>query len=111
MRESKLKTKIAAKRFLFSLLFFENRRILKSEVKVLGAHIMTKKQQFLSEHNRLASLDMQATASMLTLFKIEKASLFKDKNWSIDKLRRPFIFWLTSLTPKEKEDFINVRKV
>ena len=85
--------------------------MLETEVKVLGAHLMTKKQQFLSEHNRLASLDMQATASMLTLFKIEKASLFKDKNWSIDKLRRPFIFWLTSLTPKEKEDFINVRKV
>lgn len=65
---------------------------------------MTKKQQFLSEHNRLASFDLQATASMLSLFKIEKASLFKDKNWSIDKLRRPFIFWMTSLTPKEKED-------
>ena len=65
---------------------------------------MTKKQQFLSEHNRLASSDMQATNSMLSHFKIQKASLFKDKNWSIDKLRRPFIFWLTSLTSKEKED-------
>ncbi|OGZ20529.1 MAG: hypothetical protein A2654_00835 [Candidatus Nealsonbacteria bacterium RIFCSPHIGHO2_01_FULL_43_31] len=71
---------------------------------------MTKKQQFLSEHNRLASCDMQATASMLTLFKIEKATLFKDNNWSTDKLRRPFIFWMTSLTPKEKEDFIREDK-
>ena len=105
-----LKTKIAARRSLFYLLFLGKKRILKSEVKVLGVHLMTKKQQFLSEHNRLASLDMQATASMLTLFKIEKASLFKDKNWSIDKLRRPFIFWLTSLTPKEKEDIVKVRK-
>ena len=78
--------------------------MLKAEVKTLGARIMTKKQQFLSEHNKLASLEMQATASMLSLFKVEKASLFKDNNWSIDKLRRPFIFWLTSLTPKEKED-------
>jgi len=85
--------------------------MLKAEVKTLGARIMTKKQQFLSEHNRLASLDMQATASMLTLFKIEKATLFKDNNWSIDKLRRPFIFWLTSLTPKEKEDIKKVSKV
>jgi len=72
---------------------------------------MTKKQQFLSEHNRLASLDLQATASMLSLFKVEKASLFKDNNWSIEKLRRPFIFWLTSLTPKEKEEFKRIEKL
>ncbi len=72
---------------------------------------MTKKQQFLDEHNRLASFDMQATAAMLSLFKTEKAALFKDKNWSIDKLRRPFIFWLTSLTPKEKEDIKRGNKV
>jgi len=72
---------------------------------------MTKKQQFLSEHNRLASFDLQATASMLSLFKVEKAALFKDNNWSIDKLRRPFIFWLTSLTPKEKEDIKKVGRV
>ena len=84
---------------------------MKAEVKTLGAHMkMTKKQQFLSEHNRLASLDMQATPAMLTLFKIEKAAIFKDNNWSTDKLRRPFIFWMTSLTPKEKEDFIKAEK-
>lgn len=71
---------------------------------------MTKKQQFLEEHNRLASFDMQATVSLLSHFKIDKASLFKDNNWSIDKLRRPFIFWLTSLTPKEKEDIIKEKK-
>jgi len=58
---------------------------------------MTKKQKFLSEHNRLSPLRLQATASMLSRFRIEKASLFKDNNWSIDKLRRPFILWLTSL--------------
>lgn len=83
---------------------------MKPEVKGLGAHIMTKKQQFLSEHNRLASFDMQATVSMLSLFKVEKATLFKDNNWSTDKLRRPFIFWMTSLTPKEKEDMKKVRE-
>jgi len=65
---------------------------------------MSKKQQFLEEHNRLASIDLQATASLLSHFKTAKASLFKDKNWSIDKLRRPFIFWLTSLSTKEKQD-------
>jgi hypothetical protein len=66
--------------------------------------MMTKKQQFLTEHNKLASVDLQATASMLSLFKVEKATLFKDNEWSIDKLRRPFIFWMTSLTPKKKEE-------
>ncbi len=65
---------------------------------------MTKKQQFLSEHNRLSPLNMQATKSLLSRFRIEKASLFKDNNWSIDKLRRPFIFWLSSLTLEEKEN-------
>jgi len=44
---------------------------------------------------------------LLSRFRIEKASLFKDKNWSIDKLRKPFIFWLTSLTTEEKENIKN----
>jgi len=65
---------------------------------------MTKKQQFLLEHNRLASSDLQATMSLLSHFRVEKASLFKDNNWSIDKLRRPFIFWLTFLTIEEKKE-------
>ena len=68
---------------------------------------MTKKQQFLSEHNKLSPLNLQATTFLLSRFRIEKASLFKDKNWSIDKLRRPFIFWLTSLTTEEKENIKN----
>jgi hypothetical protein len=57
---------------------------------------MTKKQHFLSEHNRLSPLNLQTTLFLLTRFRIEKASLFKDDNWSVDKLRRPFILWLTS---------------
>ena len=60
------------------------------------------KEEFLLEHNRLSSLDMQATMSLLSRFRVEKASLFKDENWSIDKLRRPFIFWLISVS-LEKE--------
>jgi len=67
---------------------------------------MTQKQQFLFEHNRLSSLDLQTTMGMLSRFKIEKASLFKNNKWSIDKLRRPFILWLTSLTTKEKNRFL-----
>jgi len=63
---------------------------------------MTKKQQFLSEHNKLSPLNLQATTSLLSRFRIEKTFLFKDNNWSIDRLRRPFIFWLTSLTAEKK---------
>ena len=57
---------------------------------------MTKKQNFLLEHNRLAPLNLHATLVMLTSFKKDKPALFKDDEWSIDKLRRPFILWLTS---------------
>lgn len=57
---------------------------------------LTKKQHFLSEHNKLSSPDLQATMSMLSRFEIEKASIFKNNDWSLDKLRRPFILWLTS---------------
>ena len=68
---------------------------------------MTKKQQFLLEHNKLSPLNLQVTTSLLSRFRIEKASLFKDNNWSIDKLRRPLISWLISLTVEEKE---NIKK-
>jgi len=68
---------------------------------------MTKKQQFLLEHNKLSPLNLQATISLLSRFRIEKTSLFKNDNWPIDKLRRPFILWLTSLTTEEKE---NIKK-
>jgi hypothetical protein len=68
---------------------------------------MTKKQHFLSEHNRLSPLNLQTTLFLLTRFRIEKASLFKDDNWSVDKLRRPFILWLTSFDIGRKE---NIKK-
>jgi hypothetical protein len=58
---------------------------------------ITRKQHFLSEHNKLSPVNLQATMSMLSRFKVEKASIFKDDNWSLDKLRRPFILWLTSM--------------
>jgi len=65
--------------------------------------MITKKQQFLSEHNRLSPRDLQSTLSVLSRFRAEKASLFKNDDWSIDKLRRPFILWLTSLPLGERE--------
>jgi len=72
---------------------------------------MTKKQQFLSEHNKLSPLNLQATTSLLSRFRIEKTLLFKNDNWSLDKLRRPFILWLTSLTSKEKENIKKTQKI
>jgi len=68
---------------------------------------MTKKQEFLLEHNKLSPSNLQATTATLSRFRIEKTRLFKDNNWSIDKLRRPFILWLTSLTIEQKA---NIKK-
>ena len=68
---------------------------------------MTTKEQFLSEHNRLSPLNLQVTTAVLSRFRIDKASLFKNDDWSIDKLRRPFILWLTSLPSEEKR---NIKK-
>ncbi|MBU3934987.1 hypothetical protein KKC00_03435 [Patescibacteria group bacterium] len=63
---------------------------------------MTKKQHFLEEHNKLSPQNLQATLPLLAQFKAEKSSLFKDDEWSIDRLRRPFIMWFTSL-PSRKD--------
>ena len=65
---------------------------------------MTNKEQFLIEHNKLSPLSLQADLILLTRFKEEKTSLFKNDDWSIDKLRRPFILWLTSLPSEQPED-------
>jgi len=73
--------------------------------KVINQHL--KKEEFLEEHNRLSPINLQATISLLSRFRIEKSSLFKNDDWSIDKLRRPFILWLTSSTLREKE---NIKK-
>ena len=77
-------------------------RFLNKEHPSIITSQKTTKEEFLSEHNRLSSLNLQATIALLSRFKVERASLFKDDNWPIDKLRRPFILWLTSLSPREK---------
>ena len=77
-------------------------RFLNKERPPIVTSQKTTKEEFLSEHNRLSSLNLQATIALLSRFKVEKASIFKDDNWPIDKLRRPFILWLTSLSPREK---------
>ncbi len=71
---------------------------------------MTTKEQFLIEHNRLSPLNLRATMNILIRFKTEKPALFKSNDWSINRIRRPFIFWLTSLTEAEKEEMSNMQK-
>jgi len=68
---------------------------LKKVQKIINLH--QSKEQFLDEHNKLSPVNLKATISLLSRFKIEKASLFKSDDWSIDKLRRPFLMWITSL--------------
>ncbi len=65
---------------------------------------MSKKKQFLFEHNKLSPPNLQITMAMLSRFRMEKASLFRNNEWSVDKLRRPFVFWLTSFSPEEREN-------
>jgi len=78
-------------------------RFLNKEHPSIVTSQKTTKQQFLLEHNKLSPLNLQATIALLSRFRIERASLFKDENWPIDRLRRPFILWLTSLTSGEME--------
>jgi hypothetical protein len=62
------------------------------------------KEQFLEEHNRLSPASFRATISLLSRFKIEKPLLFKNDYWSVDKLRRPFIDWFSSLDLGKKDE-------
>lgn len=64
---------------------------------------MISKEQFLEEHNRLSPVNLQATFALLTQFQEEKRPLLKDNCWSIDKLRIPFISWLTALPESKKK--------
>ncbi|KKP32451.1 MAG: hypothetical protein A2312_04065 [Candidatus Staskawiczbacteria bacterium RIFOXYB2_FULL_32_9] len=65
---------------------------------------MSKKQQFLEEHNRLSSPELRADLTMLTHFREDKINIFKNDDWDLDRLRRPFIMWLTSLSDIKKEE-------
>ncbi|MBU0476901.1 hypothetical protein KKB68_02770 [Patescibacteria group bacterium] len=65
---------------------------------------MTTKEQFLVEHNKLSPVNLQATTALLSRFRIDKTLLFKNRGWPIDKLRRPFLLWLTSLPLRERRN-------
>lgn len=65
--------------------------------------ITNNKKQFLTEHNKLSPPNLQATEDLLNRFKEEKRPLLKNNGWAIDKIRAPFISWLTSLPLIKKE--------
>jgi hypothetical protein len=58
------------------------------------------KEQFLQNHNELSSPEWRATMEELSRFETEKSNICKDGKWSIEKLRRPFIEWLSCLKPR-----------
>lgn len=62
---------------------------------------MTPKEQFLLDHNKLCSTDLRVTMDLLSRFEMEKPLLCKNGNWSMEKVRRPFIMWLTSFNRRE----------
>lgn len=62
---------------------------------------MTNKEKFLTEHNKLSPLALQATMHLLSRFEIRKPALCKKGKWAIEKVRKPFITWLTLLKVTE----------
>lgn len=66
--------------------------------------VLISKEQFLQEHNKLSPSNLQATLVLLNRFKEEKRPLMKDDAWCLDKLRIPFIAWLSSLQKPDKKD-------
>jgi hypothetical protein len=65
--------------------------------------LLISKEQFLEEHNKLSPANMQATLALLNRFKEEKKPLLKDNEWSLEKIRIPFMSWLTTLPESEKK--------
>ena len=59
--------------------------------------------EFLVEHNRLSPANLRADSALLARFRQERQSLFTEDGWSLEKLRRPFIIWLTAL-PERRGD-------
>jgi len=66
--------------------------------------IFISKEQFLQEHNKLSPANLQATLALLNRFKEEKKPLLKDDTWCLDKLRIPFISWLTAIKEDDKKE-------
>lgn len=72
--------------------------------------ILISKEQFLEEHNKLSPSNLQATLALLNRFKEEKRPLMKDDSWCLDKLRIPFISWLTSIQESKNKSIKKSKK-
>jgi len=72
--------------------------------------ILISKEKFLEEHNKLSPSNLQATLTLLNRFKEEKKPQMKDDGWCLDKLRIPFISWLTATQEAEKKSGKKSRK-
>ena len=75
--------------------------IKRNVVKTVETETITQ-EQFLAEHNKLSPRNLRANGDLLLRFRQEKSSLFKEDGWSLEKLRRPFIIWLTAQSFYEK---------
>lgn len=69
--------------------------------------IFISKEQFLEEHNKLSPAHLQATLALLNRFREEKKPLMKDDSWCLDKLRIPFISWLTAMQQNQDKKTAN----
>ena len=72
--------------------------------------IFISKEQFLQEHNKLSPSNLQATLTLLNRFKEEKKPLMKDDGWCLDKLRIPFIAWMTAVQKEPEKKGAKSRK-
>jgi hypothetical protein len=59
-------------------------------------------EEFLAEHNRLSPQNLQATKETLLRFQSEKSTLFREGEWSMEKIRRPFVAWLCAASLARK---------
>lgn len=77
--------------------------------------MLTNQDKFLEEHNKLSPVNLQADLELLNKFRQEKPGLFKDDTWPIEKIRRPFIVWLsgqqTLKRNQPKAKFASVKKI
>lgn len=73
------------------------------QTMLLLVMIFISKEQFLEEHNKLSPATLQATLTLLNRFREEKRPLMKDDCWCLEKLRIPFISWLSALPEPEKK--------
>lgn len=82
----------------------------KNEVDYLETETKTR-EEFLTKHNKLSPGNLRANGDLLARFCQEKPGLCADANWSLEKLRRPFIIWLTAQScykkSKERETINN----